>query len=274
MAHTEETKVAHTTSTPVAVDQGRMSKIKMAFLYTLIGGLAASAILAIVAILVGEFNSALQKALGTIFIFVTHSLFILALIWADKHNQLGRSVLPTTFLGVALANIITTTLGTWNIIEVETSWRAVLFYFLVIGSAFLVTATLKLRIAHKPTSILLNSSIGLVVAWTILLAPWVFEVVERFNPLYYRVAGALTILLTTVFLIGIIVRAIAVAHSAEVRAKAQQKVKVPITGGLLAIYITLGTITAFVWFGGIIGFIIDGVSDTSFYERPANTRTY
>lgn len=254
-----------------AQDENKLSKLKLAFLYVLIGGLAASAILAIVAILMGEFSTALQKSLWTIFIFVTHSLFILGLIWSDTHNRLGRSLIPTTLLGTALANIITTSLGTWGIIDNETAWRFVLFYFLLIGAAFIIAGTLRLKIAHKTTTLLVNVTAGTFAVWTLMMVPWVFAIVERFNPLYFRIIAALTILASTLMIITVIMRAIALARSHAAREKAKEKSH-PISGGFLAYYITVGVIASFVWFGGMIGFISDGISQERYFDRESTQK--
>ncbi len=247
-------------------EKEKVGKLKLALLYVLIGGLVASAIIAIAGILIGEFNSALQKAFGTIFVFVTHSLFILGLVWSDRHNRLGRSLIPTVLLGTALANIVTTTLGTWEIIEGETAWRFVLFYMLLIGSSFMITAIVRLNVADKLVTILTRATVGSLIAWTLLLAPWVFEVVARFNPLYFRIVAAFTILTTTLFLVTVILRSIAVARRPALRAKAKAANSHPISGGFLAYYITIGVIASFVWLGGLIAFISDGVRQDRYYD--------
>ena len=72
------------------VKEQRLGKLRLAFLYVLIGGLILSALISVFGILIGEFNSVIQKALLTTFIFVSHSLIVLALVSADTKNQIGR----------------------------------------------------------------------------------------------------------------------------------------------------------------------------------------
>lgn len=246
-----------------AVDTERIGKLKLWLLYVLIGGLVAAALIAIVAVLVGEFNTVLQKALGTIFIFVTHSLFILGLVWTDTQNRLGRSIIPTTLLATGLANIVTSTLGTWEIISTETAWRAVLFYMLLIGSAFLTTAAFRLRVPVKTIQILTYVTVGSIVAWTLMLTPWVFAVVENFNPLYFRIIAALTILVATTLLVTVILRTIALAREVGLREKIKaERAAKKMHGGLLAYYIVIGIIVSQVWFVGMIGFIADSTEQS------------
>ena len=236
---------------------GRLSKLKLAFLYVLIGGLAASALTAIIALLVGSFNTEIQKSLLTIFIFFSHSLLILGLLWADKNNEVGRKVLPTTIFVLTLADMITTTLATWEIIGNDTAWRAVGLYFLVIGAVFVITGILKLRINLQSTKIGIYVTIGAISAFVIALIPWVLQIFTPLDPLYFRIVAALSIFTSTAFLITIILRAIALSHHAELSSTKPSSKLAP--SGLLAIYITIGTITAMVWCAGLTGFLVSAV---------------
>lgn len=238
---------------------GKLNNVKLAFLYVLTGGLIASALIAMVTLLVGEFNSALGNAFGTILVFVAHSLFILGLIWSDKNDAIGRKIIPTTILATALANLATSTLGIWGIVSGETSGRAMLFYSLLVGTSFIVSGALKLRTKHKATNTLLYSTIGSVLAWALLMTPWVFQVVERFNPLYYRIAGALTILMVTLFMVSIIIRSIANSQIEKVqgaKSKSKEAAHKSIPGALLAYYIGVGLVVGVMWLVGMLIFIV------------------
>jgi hypothetical protein len=247
--------LAKTTTTP-----SRLTKIKTAFLYVLIAGLAAAALVSVIALLVGQFNSAIAKSLGTIFILFTHSLLILAVLWADRLNQVGRAILPTAIVVLVFANMISLILGTWEIISAETAWRATGLYFLIIGAVFVMTGLLKLRIAHQATQIALYTSIGFIAATVGALAPWVLDVLGRVDPLYFRIVAALSILATTSLIIGIIIRGIALAQNDSLKRTRPEQQKIP--GGLLAIYISVGVITAIVWSTGFTNFLVNGVQST------------
>jgi hypothetical protein len=104
------------------------------------------------------------------------------------------------------------------------------------------------------------------------LAPWVLQVVERFDPLYFRVIAALSILTTTAFLITLILRGIALGRNEALHATKPKPEQT--TGGLLAVYITLGVITSIVWCGGLTGLLVSGVQSSQperSYDRYENT---
>tara|TARA_Y100000114_G_scaffold154645_1_gene177082 strand:- start:13770 stop:14606 length:837 start_codon:yes stop_codon:yes gene_type:complete len=258
--------------TPPAPTDTRLGKLKLAFLYVLIAGLASSAIVAVAALLLWDFTSAMARSLLTIFIFFTHSLIVLGVLWADKRNQVGRLILPTAIVVLALANMITTTLGTWEIISAETAWRAVGLYFLALGAVFVINASLQLRIAQQAVQVALYTSIGFIVATVLAVTPWVLQVVETFDPLYYRVIAALAILTTASFLIALILRGIALAQHNELHAT--KPVSEPMPNGLLVIYIITGTITAMVWMAGLTGLLVSGMTTQAKTSTPTHDTRY
>jgi hypothetical protein len=235
----------------------RLTKLKTAFLYVLIGALVASAVTAVLALLLGnEFSAAMSRSLLTIFILFAHSLFILAILWADTRNQVGRKLLPTSILALTFANMITTMLGTWDIIGNDTAWRAFWLYFLILGAVFIIVGTLKLRIKHTATQATIYTSVGLIAITTLALSPWVLDLFAPLDELYFRIVAALSIVTATAYMVAIIMRGIALGHSPEL--KATNPLSEPTPGGLLAIYITLGTLTSLVWCFGLTALLISG----------------
>lgn len=247
----------------------KFGKIKLAFIYTLVAGLAAAAIISIIAILIGDFTSGLQKGFGTIVTFILHSLFILGLIWADRNDSIGKTILPTTFIGVALLSLVTTTLNTWGIISSELGNQFFIFYSLAIGVAFITTALVKLSIKHKLTKGLIYGTIGTVLVWSLALIPWIFKVVDEFNPVYFRALGALTILISTLFIITIILRTVAI--SKDTGLKLTKPKSASLSGGLLAYYIVVGVFVSVIWMAGMVSLIIDSVKQENNFNKDSNS---
>jgi len=239
----------------------KMSKIKVAFLYVLIGGLVVSALISVVAILIGQFNEAVLKALLTTFIFVTHSLLILGLVSADKYNTIGKAIIPTTIFGVVIANLFTSTLGTWGIWNNGLSWRSFLLYTLLVGAAFIVTAVLKLRATnHTPTNISVYATVGFILLLTVLLAPWIFspQTVNDY-PLYYRIVGAVAILGATSLSLSAIFNRLIASKAPKVEKAPQPNTP----GGMIAIYVVFGTIAGLFWLSGVGAFLYSAATANS-----------
>ena len=251
----------------------KLGKIKIAFLYVLIGGLIISALISVIAILVGQFNEVVVKALLTTFIFVTHSLLILAFVSADRHNTLGKAIFPTTIFIAIVANMFTSTLGTWGIWDNDVSWRAFLLYALAIGSAFIATGVLQLRVAHRNTNTAVYATVFFLALLTLVLIPWVLSTDSSWlGSLYYRVIGAITILGATTLSLSVIFNRIAVSQNPALVKKTQPRVDIP--GGLLAIYIVIGTVVGFVWMFGLSALVLSASSVDQPTHNYNNSRYY
>lgn len=256
------TKVTNTT----AYKSSRLGQLKIAFLYTLIIGVGLAALTSVIALLVGEFNAVIGKTLLTIFILFSHSLMLLAILWADTKNQLGKAIVSTTIFVTIFANLITTTLASWDIISTSAGWRWLGLYFLAIGGAYIVAALIRFRVEKQATQISTNVSIGFIVLTLLALSPWVLEVVPNLDPLYYRIVAALSILSSASFLIALILKGIENSKNPELKLKSKQH---NLPGGMLAIYITIGVITAIVWNVGLSALIDSGSdSNTRYNSRP------
>jgi len=270
-ATTETHEAAATPLKPTENEPSKFGQLRSFFLYVLIGGLVISAIISIFAILIGEFNEVIQKALLTTFIFMSHSLLVLAVISSDKYNQIGKSLLPTVVLGAIVANMVTTTFSTWGIWSGETSWKAFNLYILLIGGAFLIEATMKLALKHKATTYAVNTTVVAIGLLTIALIPWIFVQAEDLGSFYFRLVSALTVFAGTALSITVILNRIALATHADLRAAIVKPSATP--QGLLAIYIVVGTITAFFWFYGFIAFVSQA-AHSNIYDNPSKELQY
>ena len=240
-------------------NETRLGKVKLGFLYVLIGGLVVSALISVTAILIGEFNSVIQKALLTTFSLVLHSCVALLIVLADKKDQLGKTLIPSTILATVIASTITTSLGIWDILGDNLAGRMVSIYALAIGTAFIVAGILRLRLAYKPVNILTEVSAFLMILLSISLVPWVlFYESLASNDFYYRLVSALAILTVTSVIITSILNRIAVAQKPMLSATAPKGNGYP--GGMLAVLIVFGCIIALFWLGGAGSFIYSAVS--------------
>lgn len=255
-----QVKTAPATKKPTT---SRLTQLKIYFLYVLIIGLGLAALTSVVALLVGEFTAVISKTLLSIFILFSHSLLLLGLLWADTEDRIGKSVIATTIFTVVFANLITSTLGAWDVISGATvsSWLGL--YTLAVGGAFIISALLGMRLKQHAAYIATTTSIGFVIATLIALAPWVLNVVHSFDPLYYRSIAALSILASASFLISLIFRGIAQSKQPELR----KKNHAIIPNGMLAVYIIVGIITATSWMVGLSTIVDEGTGVTAPYSN-------
>ena len=249
--------------------KAKFSKLKVAFLYVLVGGLVISALISVAAILIGEFNEVIQKALGTTLSLVVSSLLVLAIITADKHNTLGKSIILTTILGVILINMVISTLGIWEVISGSDVAKAYSMYILTIGAAFAITGAQQLRIPRTSLVILTYVTVGAVALLALLIAPWLLvNDSASLAPLYYRLIAAVAVIAATLFVVTAIIQRVVIGQHPELKPSKQS-----VPGGIIAIYVTTGVIVLWVWMAGFVAFTsqaarINEPEVQEYYQEP------
>jgi hypothetical protein len=164
--------------------------------------------------------------------------------------------------------MITSTIGTWDLWASGNSTKAFFVYALAIGTAFILSAILKLRIAHTPTMRLTYLTAGLVILLAGVLAVWIIVPEATWvNSFYYRLVGAITILAATALTVTVIVSRIAIAQKASL-AKTHPKTQ-PQSSGMMAIFITIGVFISMVWTYGFFGFLISAARSDNTPYQPA-----
>lgn len=238
---------------PLEVRSTKISKIKLAFLYLLIGGLVVTALISVAALLAGSISQSIQSAFITTSLIVVYSAMLLVVVLADTRNELGRSILPTTIFVLLTCQMITNILGVWEIISGDLMMRFVSAYFMVMAGAFLVDGALRLSLKSRVVKSLsygTSAAIGLLVA---SLLPWILAGDKTvFGDLYYRVIAAISIVIVTMVIITAIMNRITVYQRPESRPIKSSAM----AGGLVAIVATVGTITAMFMMGGIAVFVV------------------
>ncbi|HEY1085683.1 MAG TPA: hypothetical protein VGE34_03070 [Candidatus Saccharimonadales bacterium] len=192
--HTHEPKnqeVAKPAEKPV-------SPIKKYFLYVLVGGLVASALISIVSILAGEFSDTSTKALWTTISIVFHSLLGLAFLSADQSPRRDTSLIVNTVFGVVIASLATSIFGIWEIVDGVIIGDLYQVYFMALIANLVIAALLNTSMQDKVVRYLTWSTIGAIATMFIALLPWIFQ--DNYYDLpdvYFRILAALAIVLAT-----------------------------------------------------------------------------
>lgn len=111
---------ANTVAHPVedTAQKSRLTKLKSAFLYVLIGALVASAITAVLALLLAKSSAPPWDVRSLLFSFYLATASLFSRFFADTRNQVGRKLLPTSILCAYLRKYDHhDALGTWDIIR-------------------------------------------------------------------------------------------------------------------------------------------------------------
>lgn len=208
------------TAVPLAAPQKKTSNFNKYFLYTLVAGLVVSALISITAVLIGEFNSTMGRALGTTGSMVAHTLVALLLLSnGTKHNK-GNSLVLNTLLLITIASFITSLLGIWDLISGRIVGDLYLVYFYTFGAVLWVQLLLEVgnNLVDKATRITSQISIGLTALFYVLIVPTAFiNYPDKIAEIHLRAIAASAIALATASVLSTVFHRIHVFKHPEVK---------------------------------------------------------
>ena len=199
---------ANHTQEVMATPHSRSTTICKWFFYILIGGLIVSAVISIMAVLVGEINDVVARSLWTTFIMVVHSLIAVALISAatNARNSVADEVALNVLVGLVIASFITAALGIWEVFSGAVVGDLYRLMFYALFSDLLIFGLLHSRFSDTAIARSAKISIGITVAFFLYLIPSVFSNSLNYTlpDIYGRGVAAFSILLSTSVVITII----------------------------------------------------------------------
>jgi hypothetical protein len=185
-----------------------LQKAKSLFLKVLIGCLIAAAVLAVVTILIGQFNDITSKALLTIFLIAVHSLVSFAFIANNEKQDTFDSLeffTNATFI-IIVFSFITAILGTWGILSGDVVARLYGFYFVLLFA--ILHGEVLAKTTGKQASIdkVVYANYCFMVVVVLMLLPVIFleNSSEVLGSFYYRLLAAFGIIDATLTLIAVI----------------------------------------------------------------------
>lgn len=174
--------------------------LKKAFLFVLVGGLVISAVIAVIAVLIGEFNEMTWRALGTTMSIVFHALagllFYSMSSGTDDKNL--NEVYINTIMGIVVASFATSVFSLWEVLTgpIVGDLYAVYFYTFVFST--LAKILYAVSRADKVTKALSNTSLGFTaLMYTMVLPPLFYDYPNELPDVYYRILAAVAIVLGT-----------------------------------------------------------------------------
>lgn len=248
----------------------QLYQLRKYFVYVLVGGLIISALVAIIAVLVGNMSDLIGKTIATVMIIIVHSLVALGFIsiTSTKQPSRGSSIVVDTLFGITVLSLITAMLGTW---EVVTDAAFILHQYMVFFVAFLTSLVIyglfQATENDKPTVISRNTAIGSSLVSFGLLLPIIYEV-GTLHELYYRILTAVNIVVGVSIVITVIFHWYYVSKHPELRAGG--KAGEPMSVGKMIMRGTLILIGIWLLMAFLAG-LYNGISST--YQSPSPRHT-
>lgn len=184
------------------------AEFKKFFLFNLIGALIISAIVAVVAVLIGEFNEMTARIFFTLLMVIVHSLVSLSFIWDnERENTFERLAFFINVIFILIVvSFVTSLFGIWKIIPGDVVWNLYQAYF-VIGFASLHGDILSKALKKENyIDMIIYANYLLIAIVVIMLQPVIF-IDNSFNFLgeaYFRILGAAGIIDGTLSILTII----------------------------------------------------------------------
>jgi len=184
------------------------AEFKKFFLFNLIGSLVILALVAVVTVLIGDFNEILARVLFTLGMVIIHSLISLIFIWDNNHQNTFERLaffINVLFL-LIVVSFITSIFGIWEIITAETVWNLYQAYF-ILGFASLhgdILSKVLKKEKYMNTIIYVNYIFMAIVV--LMLQPVIFidNASKVLGEMFFRILGAAGIIDGTLSVLTII----------------------------------------------------------------------
>lgn len=233
------------TAAPVS----RSASLNKYFLYTLVAGLIISALISIVAVLVGEFNSTMARALGTTGSMVGHTLVALMIVSASSKRGRAGGLILNALLAITIASFVTSLLAIWDIVTGRVVSDLYLVYFYTFSAVLWIQLLLKVgeNALDKATHITSFVGIGLTTLLYALLVPTVFiHYPDRAAEFHLRALAASAIALATASVLAIVFHRIHLFKHPEDKALSSTKTRWDVIMAVVVLFLGLPLIFGFI----------------------------
>lgn len=210
---------------PSAKTPTKTSALHKYTLYTLVGGLVVSALISIIAILIGEFTETIQRAITTTVLMMVHALMALAFISVHPpKDKVAATIIMNITFALIVASFFTSVLGVWQILSGGIVGSLYTTYILALVLTLIVSLLLTASRDDAKTQALANTSIGSGVFLYALMQPWIFtEYADDLPDLYFRSVAAMAVLFATLAVLTTIFHRLYTAkHRAEKAAERER----------------------------------------------------
>ena len=180
--------------------------LKTLFLRALIFSLIAAALLAVITVIIGKFNSLFDKALITILMVAIHSLISLGFITNNEKTKTfdNLAFFTNTAFVIIIASFLTSVMWTWNIVHPTLGYELYELYFVILFASLHGEALFKITGKQNLINKLVYSNYIFMSGVVIMLIPIIFFQQTNFPSIYFRLLAAIGIIDATLTIISVI----------------------------------------------------------------------
>lgn len=185
-----------------------LAEFKKFFLFNLIGSLIISALVAVVTVLIGEFNDISMRILLTLLMVMIHSLVSLAFIWDDERQSTFHrlSFFKNVLFILIVISFVTSLFGIWEIVPGNTIGDLYQTYFVVAFAALHGDILSKALNKTRYLDIIIYANYLFMIIVVFMLQPIIFlnNALSVMGEMYFRFLGAAGIIDGTLSILTII----------------------------------------------------------------------
>jgi hypothetical protein len=184
-----------------------LPQLKSLFFKVLIACLVGAAGLAVVTVLIGQFNGVCEKALFTILLVAVHSLVGIGFISNNEKQDTfdTLSFFTNATFGIIVLSFITSVLGTWDILGGGLVGRLYALYFVLLFATLHGEVLAKTRGKQSNIDTIVGVNFLFMLAVVCLLVPLIFmSGTVDFPAFYFRILAACGIVDATLTLVAVI----------------------------------------------------------------------
>ena len=184
------------------------AEFKRFFFYNLIGSLIISALVAVVTVLIGEFNELTGRVLFTLFMVIVHSVFSLIFIWDDErqHTFEKLSFFINILFVLVIVSFLTSLFGIWTIFPAGLVVNLYQTYFVIAFASLHADILSKALNKERYMDIIVYVNYIFMAIVVLMLLPVIFidNSIRVLGEVFFRLLGAVGIIDGTLSILTII----------------------------------------------------------------------
>jgi succinate dehydrogenase hydrophobic anchor subunit len=173
------------------------AQVKKFCISTFIGSLIVAALVAVIAVLLGEFNEVTWRVFATLFVVVVHSLVSLSFIWDDTRNKAFARLslfINTVFL-IIVVSFFLSVFGIWKLIAAETIRHLYVTLFFIGFGSLHVDVLSKVLGKEKYMDAIIYANYVFIAVVLAMLQPIIYvqNADAVLGPVFFRILAAAAI---------------------------------------------------------------------------------
>jgi len=184
----------------------KLDNFKKYFMRVVIASLIGAASIAVIAVLVGEFNDTLAKALFTLGLVAIHALASLTYLDSREKSHVSEelAVFSNFMFGMIVLSFLTSIFGVWELFDGEVVGKLYLTYFIFVFASLHAEMLVKTMHKEKRIDNIVLANFMFMAVVVLMLMPVVWAPDTQLADVYYRILAAAGIVDATLTILAVI----------------------------------------------------------------------